>query len=285
MNGVSPQSWPGGVELVGRRADRDVARQQILPAPGVGAGDVEADRQVVDDGDRLRGARQLGVELPLQPAVEGDARDVRLAKDGDAVTVGALQRRRPVAPVLAVQLGERAVGGEVGQRLALPAAEPVEPVLAVEVGEDRLQRLHLQLEDRVAIDLAGGVQRAPGVAEALPRPRVQPLPPGHLLDAQEERVGEPAARRVVGGGLDRRHRRRRHHRVHHHHAAAEAPGEAPDARQIGQIADPPARPRARGVDLRGEAPGAQIVGQEAVSGADDQRDVPPSPCPSGWRRW
>ena len=185
------------------------------------------------------------------------------------------------APVLAVLLGQRAVGGEVGERLALPAAEPVEPVLPVEAGEDRLQRLHLQLEDRVAVDLAAGVQRPPGVAQPLAGPGPEPLPPRHLLDAQEERVGEPAARRVVGGGLDRQHRRRRHHRVHHHRAAAEPLGEAPDAREIVEIADPPAPPRARGVDLRGEAPGAQIVGQEAVSGADDQGDVVPLPWPSG----
>jgi hypothetical protein len=172
-----------------------------------------------------------------------------------------------------VQLGQRAVGGEVGQRLPFAAPEPVEAVFTDEAGEDRFQRLRLQLEDGVPVDLAVRVQRAPRVAQAFPHAGIQPFPAGHLFDAQEKRVGEAAARRIVGGGLDGRHRRRRHQGVHHHHPATEAPGEAPDARQIGQIAHPPAGPRARRVDLGGEAPGAQIVGQEAVPGADDQGDV------------
>ena len=206
----------GGVELVGRRADRDVARQQVLPAPGVGARDVEADRQVVDDGDLLGGARELGVEQPLQPGVEARrARALASRKAAIAVAVGAAA----AAPATAASpcRAARPARSRSRSRSApgpAPPAEPVEAVLAVEAGEDRLQRLHLQLEDRVAVDLRARVERAPGVAQrarACRRPaRSQP---GHLLDAQEERVarsggstgsratarsGAPASGAVIG---------------------------------------------------------------------------------------
>ena len=193
---------------------------------------------------------------------------------------GRAHGRRPLAPVLAVLLGQHAVGREVGERLAAPPAEPVEAGLAVEAGEDRLQRLHLQLEDRVAVDPARAVQRAPGVAEPLARRPRRPLP----ARAPPRRAGRAGWR--TGGSTGSR-------------ATARSGGtgvgavigftittppprslrEAPDARQVGEVADPPARPRARGVDLRREAPGAQIVGQEAVARADDQRLLP-SPPPS-----
>ena len=266
-----PPVLPAGVELVGRRAHRDLAGQQILPAPGVGPRDVEADGEIVHDRDRLRGLLELRVELPLQPGVEVHPLAVRDPEGRGPGAVGAPHLGRPAAPVLAVALGQRAVGGEVDQRLALPRPVPVEAGLAFEAREDRLQRLHLEPKDRVAIDPAAGVERVPGGDPALAVARVQVLPTQNLLDPQEERVAEPAAGRIVGAGLDRRDRRGGAERVDHHHAAAEAARPAPQPRQIRQIADPPAAARARRVDLRREAPGREILGKVAAPGADDDQ--------------
>ena len=205
------------------------------------------------------------------PRVEADARALRVAEGGDVGAVGSAVARRPLAPVLAVPLGQRRVGREVGQRLALAGAEPVEALLAVETREQRLQRLLLEAEDRVAVDASLAVQRRSGVRQARAQVARQLFPPGQLLDAQEQRVAVAPARRVVRAGFDRPHRRRGRQRIDHQHAAAQLARPAAEACQIREVADPPAVARARRVQLGREAPGAQIVGQEAAARADDEQ--------------
>ncbi len=195
----------------------------------------------------------------------------RVAEGGDVGAFGAAVARRPLPPVLAVPLGQRRVGGEVGQRLALAGAEPVEALLAVETREQRLQRLLLEGEDRVAVDASLAVQRRSGVRQARAQVARQLVPPGQLLDAQEQRVAVAPARRVVRAGFDRPHRRRGRQRIDHQHAAAQLARPAAEACQIREVADPPAVARARRVQLGREAPGAQIVGQEAAARADDEQ--------------
>ena len=189
----------------------------------------------------------------------------------DVGAVGAAAARGPAPPVLPVPLGERGVGREVGQRLSFAGAEPLEAFLAVETSEQRLQRLLLEAEDRVPIDVPIAVQRRSRVGQALAHVGGQARPPRQLLDAQEQRIAIAAARRVIGARLDRGDRRRRGQRIDHQHVAAEAARPAGEPREIRQIADSPARARARRVELGRESPGAKVVGQVAASRADHQQ--------------
>ena len=100
-----PPVLPAGIEPIGRRTDRDVSGQQILPAPRVGPRRVEADGQVLDDSHLAGRARQLLVEQPLQPRVKGDPRGSTLGKARDRGTVRTAQLFGPGAPVLPVPLG------------------------------------------------------------------------------------------------------------------------------------------------------------------------------------
>ena len=99
----------------------------------------------------------------------------------------------------------------------------------------------------------------------------RPAHPGTLLDAQEQRIAIAPARRVIGARLDRGDRRGRGQRIDHQHVAAEAARPAGEPREIRQIADSPARARARRVELGRESPGAKVVGQVAASRADHQQ--------------
>ena len=91
MNGVSPQSWPaalnssGGAPTETSRASRSCQHQASAPATSrpIGRSLMMA---IV-----LGGARQLRVQLPLQPGVKGDARGVGLRK---AATPSPSGRRR-----------------------------------------------------------------------------------------------------------------------------------------------------------------------------------------------
>ena len=88
-----------------------------------------------------------------------------------------------------------------------------------EAGEERLQRLHLEAEDRVAIDARLGVERAARVGQAVARVRRQSPQPGSSSMRRYSGLRIAPARRVIRARLDRGDRRRRGQRVDHQHAA------------------------------------------------------------------
>ena len=113
--GGQPPVLPLGSELVGRCPDPARERQQVLVVPGVEAAGVEADRQVLEHGDRTLGrGAQLLVHEPLAPGMEAQpvgAEGQRLLGDRGARRV--LELGRPCPPRRAVDLGEDAVPGPV----------------------------------------------------------------------------------------------------------------------------------------------------------------------------
>ena len=71
-----------GGELVRRRADAGVEREQVLVGPGVGAAGVDADREVGDQRARPGRIAELAVGDPLEPGVEPDVVGVVDARTG-----------------------------------------------------------------------------------------------------------------------------------------------------------------------------------------------------------
>jgi hypothetical protein len=117
------------VERVGWRAGAHVAGPLVVPRPRVGAAGVDARRQVVDHPDRHAGrergalvAAELVVDQPLPPRAEVDAPGEFGARVGDRVGARVAQPGGPLRPGGAVALGQRADGGEVGERVAAPVA-------------------------------------------------------------------------------------------------------------------------------------------------------------------
>ncbi len=118
------------VELIRRRAGGHAQRQRVLQGPRVGTGGMHADGQVMHDAQRHAGPRglrlrrgELFIELPLQPAVKIDGGRVLGGEGGNARAVGVPHRFRPLTPVGAVLVGQRAPRGKVVQVPALPGAE------------------------------------------------------------------------------------------------------------------------------------------------------------------
>src|SRR3569833_3547628 len=73
---------------------------------------------------------------------------------------------RPAPPVLAVSLGQRAVGRELLQGRPLLLAVTVAGGIAAEARPQPVQRLHLQIEDPFAVDAPLAVQGTPLLAQA-----------------------------------------------------------------------------------------------------------------------
>ena len=113
-----------------------------------------------------------------------------------------LQRLRPLVPVAAVLLGQRAPDGEVVQAAALagavggvrhlPARRPVHPV-------DPCQRGALGLPRGVAIDqlhlVCAGLHLGPRLADGAAVADIGEF--GYRLDPQIQRIDEPARGRQV----------------------------------------------------------------------------------------
>ena len=85
-----------GLELIGRRADAEPRREQVLPQPGVGTARVDADREVLDQpgSGPARGIELLGDE-ELQPRVEVDTIAERGHRPLDRRMVGVPQLGGP----------------------------------------------------------------------------------------------------------------------------------------------------------------------------------------------
>src|ERR1700730_15506984 len=125
----------------------------------------------------------------------------------------------PVAPTPAETLGEDAEGGVLPQRITVAPAECLQLApLSLRRGTReglpaRRQRLHLDGEDAVAIDQREAVELGPDPG---PMRQITMAPGGGgLLDANVERVAEPAAAGIVGTCLLRPDRQRRVERGAH----------------------------------------------------------------------
>ena len=191
-----------------------------------------------------------------------------------------LQAGRPVAPVAAVLLGQRAPGREVVQRLAFPRLVGVEgqlPARRARHPVDHLQRVALGRPGGVAVDAVELAGSALDVGAQLPHPAAlgQVGELGDGLDPQVERIGEAPRGRQVGGGLHRLGRRGCMQRIDQHVVRTVA-GAGPhrEVGQIGEIADAPGVLGADAVELGGQAPGAagaQPRRQAQPRRRDDQR--------------
>ena len=231
MNGVSPQSWPlalnssGGAPTDTSRASRSCQHQASAP------GHVEADGQILDDArpraTRARAACRAAT-APRRGSERAPSFAARNAAHVCAVRAAVSARASAASPSRGARPAR--VGRELGQRLPLPRPYHVEARVAAEAREQHLQRLALE-RGRSRRDRCGGraFSARPGVASRSRRRRPRRSQPGHLLDAQEQRVAKAPAGRVVRARLDRRHRRRRGQRVDHHHPAAERCVQPPEA--------------------------------------------------------
>ncbi len=97
---------PSRIEQIRRRSDGQAQQDVALPAPGMAAVRIHADREVADQADphtRLpgnplgRGDRTVG--HPLQELVIQDLVRLRVGKERDGGPAGITQVKRPLAPV------------------------------------------------------------------------------------------------------------------------------------------------------------------------------------------
>ncbi len=100
-----------------------------------------------------------------------------------------------------MSLGQHTVGGEIGELLAAHGTVGVELGVMGKLLPDPPQCLPFQPHDRIALDLANGVQ-GPARGRQTVQLGAQGSSPGNLLDAEVERVGKSTAAGVVGTGLD-----------------------------------------------------------------------------------
>ena len=192
-----------------------------------------------------------------------------------------LQRLRPLVPVAAVLLGQRAPDGEVVQAAALAGAVGGVGHLAARRPRHQVDALPARpawpahaASRSISSDLSA---RACTLARALRiRPRCADIGEfGYRLDPQIQRIYEPARGRQVWRGLHRRGRGAGVQRVDQDKTGA-VPRPRPH-REIGQVSQIAYAPRSLGshaVELGGQPPGpsgAQPWWQLQRAGADDQR--------------
>ena len=235
VEGEQPPVLAAGVELVGRSPDRGAVGVDVAVGPRVGSVGVDADGEVVHERELARRDLELAVERPLHPRVEAHAFGVDVA----ALPPGAERR---VAHEGIAELGD----------------VPVERVITGEAIPRRLERLELQPEDRVAVDVAVRVHR--------PCRAVQLL----VVHPEVQQVPEAATARVVGARLLRHAGRGRVQWAHEHHARPETARPARQPPEVLEVADPPALPRAQCIELHGPTPCVQPIGQVARTRAHDE---------------
>ncbi len=120
----------GGIELVGRRADRQSSQHHVLVHPGVGAAGVNADRGVEIEPDRhsapprdIAAAFELALGVPLQEFVKAEFVGMAFAQPAQRVVAGLPPFLRPLRPCAGMLLPQRFEGGEAFERAA--ALRPV----------------------------------------------------------------------------------------------------------------------------------------------------------------
>ncbi len=203
---------------------------------------------------------------------------------GGARGAGVAEGLGPGVPVGAVHLGERAPQGVVLQRLPLLGQE-VAVGGAAAGGErhpdDQLQRLALQLPDRVPVDQRALVQHglAEGgrvLAEVVQRGPVADVPVlRDRLDPQVHRVGEAAGGRAVRGRVGGAAGNGRVQRIDLDEPGAQgAPGPGGEVRQVAEVAHAPGAGGEQGVELDEEAVGALGGLRDAGRGGDERGGGP-----------
>ena len=198
------------------------------------------------------GGGELQVQRPLQPGVEADDGAVLLDVAVDLGGSRTAQLRGPGVPVAAVLLGDRCPGrpspAAVWPCSSRQRANASPPPWAKKI-RISTSRLRAQIASRSISGTVG--QRAAGVVL-----EVDAVGAGHLGDPQVDRVAEAAGGRQVGAGLLPGDRGDGVQRVDQHEAGALRRGHPADGAQVGEVADAPARPAARRVELHRPAPGA-----------------------------
>ena len=237
------------IEFIGRCAGGDAGDEQILVGPGVRAAGVRADGQVLDHSDvhacgpgRVLRRGELAAGEPLQPGVETRLPGQPPAFHGHRVRVRPRQPRRPRPPVGAVDLGEHAPRGPVGQGPALTVTVRVVLRGTLRAHRDLMQDLQrgpLRGPDGVAVHqcarLAGGLQRLGQGCEMAALTVVECGKLRDVLDPQIQRTDEPPAHRQVRRGAHRRHGLGGVQRVDEHESGAQVAG-TPGS-QVGQVVE------------------------------------------------
>jgi hypothetical protein len=208
-------------ERVRGGAHARTGRELVAKHPGVGAARRRSECQVFEDSEGntglvagARAGRQLSVELELEEAVEVDALQMRFPEAPHltgariAVRIGP---RAPAARLAAFEVfGQRQVGGEVVERLALrlevarvraPARRRASPVPSGEATVQRLQDFALEGRDALVVECVGRARGLEPRTEGLVRElRARRFILGQLWDRlhiQVERISVEAARRCV----------------------------------------------------------------------------------------
>jgi hypothetical protein len=121
VEGRQPPILAVRVELVRGGADSHVAREHVLPEPGVGAVRIDPDGEVVDERYLAVRRLELDVEEPLHPLMEANAIGVIRAPARHCRIVRVRVLRRPRRRSAVVPLVQRHIRGEVLERGALRA--------------------------------------------------------------------------------------------------------------------------------------------------------------------
>ena len=133
----------GGIELVGRRADRQSAQHHVPVHPGIGAAAVNADRGVEIKPDRhsavprdVAAAFELALGVPLQEFVEVEFVGMAFAQPAQRVVARLPPFLRPFRPGVGMLLPQRFEGGETLERTAAlrPVGGEVGTALVAAVG-------------------------------------------------------------------------------------------------------------------------------------------------------
>ena len=273
------------IEVVGRSSDPRARGDHVLPQPRVRAVGREADSKVVDQGQLTSGTGELGVERPLQPAVEVDPRTIGLEQSANGATVSPSIPRRPRAPGAGVALGEDAEAGVALEQEALACDVGVEAGIATEARPERVERAQLQWHDQVAID----ERRAPQALRVAHEPTDDGVIAcaGEVLNPEVQRVSIEAAGREVRARLLGRARAHGVQRVDQEHRRAIPARPRPERAKIAEIADPPSVAGPHRIELRGPAPPTQRVRNRAPPRAGDHRHAAAvahhEPVVSAWR--
>jgi hypothetical protein len=279
---VAGQPQPGGHErrqspvLAGRIEDvRRCAEarrsEHRLPHPRVEAAGVEADGQVVDEPQLATGRRHLTVEQPLHPGMKGDPlrQAASLAPHPDALRIAQLVRpRAPARPMLLAQRGIQAPSPEIGARGSRRFIQRRAPCRRCP--PQSLERRQLEPANLGADDRGRAVQGPAGARQRRQLGGQEPVT-RDVLDGQVERVPEATRARVVGARLGIRRRVGGAERADQQRARAHLGRPRGQPPQVGQVAHPPARARACGVQLNGPAPGAPATWQRAARRRDQQQ--------------
>ncbi len=176
------------------------------------------------------------------------------------------QRCQP-APRRSVRTTKTAQRSSAAPRSARQASNVARSVPAAQI---RSSASILSAATRRAVDPTLGIQGAAGRRQ-LGELVADALGAGNLLDPQVQRAPETSGARVVGAGLRLRSRVRRTERPDGQEACPCRCRPRTELPQVGQVADSPAAPRARGCQLNRPAPRPQTGRQVAAAGAGDDQ--------------